>query len=198
MATAAALAPPPPQLRAQRARGKYALPLEELRSEAKDELRPSSESQSRAACAAERRPRRDSLPRLRSPRTQGHTYSGVQVSAAGIVPYVDLRGDGVHFLLQKILNGTRAGKLSDFGGRREPSDKDIYFTAAREFTEETGGAFGDPYILAERLRSDPSVKILNRRGKYLTFFLKVDYIEPQRLPECKSSSLWSPALVDSG
>jgi len=108
--------------------------------------------------------------------------SGIELNAAGIVPYCELRGRGMRFLLQKMTNGTRAGKLSDFGGRREPADTDVFFTAAREFTEETGGAFGDAEELAERLRSNAAVRILNRPGRYMTFFLKVDYVEPTLLP----------------
>ena len=50
------------------------------------------------------------------------------------------RGQGVHFLMQTATNGTRAGLLSDFGGRREDSDEDAFETAARELTEETAGA----------------------------------------------------------
>mmetsp|Transcript_44488 Transcript_44488/g.100443 ORF Transcript_44488/g.100443 Transcript_44488/m.100443 type:complete len:302 (-) Transcript_44488:530-1435(-) len=113
---------------------------------------------------------------------KGHTVSGVSVHAAGVVPYVEMRGRGILFLLQKMVNGTRAGKLSDFGGRREASDPDLFHTAARELTEETDGAFGDMHSLAERLRQDSSVRILNRSGRYMTFFLKVSYVEAQRLP----------------
>jgi hypothetical protein len=71
-------------------------------------------------------------------RPSGHVISGVSIAGAGVVPYVDLPGRGIHFLLQGLTNGTRAGKLSDFGGRREEGDNDAFFTAARELCEETG------------------------------------------------------------
>jgi 8-oxo-dGTP pyrophosphatase MutT (NUDIX family) len=71
-------------------------------------------------------------------RPSGHVISGVSIAGAGVVPYVDLPGRGIHFLLQGLTNGTRAGKLSDFGGRREEGDNDALFTAARELCEETG------------------------------------------------------------
>lgn len=120
------------------------------------------------------------VPGVRAASSVGHTMSGLY--AAGVVPYVEVRGKGVMFLLQKIVNGTRAGKLSDFGGRRENSDPDLFHTAARELTEETGGAFGDVNSLAERLRHDSVVRILNPKGRYVTFFLKVPYVEPRMLP----------------
>ena len=109
-------------------------------------------------------------------RPTGHVISGVPIAGAGVVPYVDLPGRGIHFLLQGLTNGTRAGKLSDFGGRREESDKDTFFTAAREFCEETDFVFGTVDELASSLRSSSTVRILNRQGRYVCFFLKVEYL----------------------
>jgi len=127
-------------------------------------------------------------PTARSKAAAGHMVSGLQVQAAGVVPYVEMPGQGVKFLLQKMVNGTRAGKICDFGGRREKGDPDMYFTAAREFSEETNGAFGDAHSLAERLRQDSSVRILNREGRYMTFFLKVSYVHEQSLPTVDHTS----------
>uniref|UniRef100_A0A7S2FPM9 Nudix hydrolase domain-containing protein n=1 Tax=Haptolina brevifila TaxID=156173 RepID=A0A7S2FPM9_9EUKA len=108
--------------------------------------------------------------------------SGVRIAAAGVVPYVDLPGHGLRFMLQSNLNGTRAGKLSDFGGRREPSDVDAFYTAARELCEETDSIFGDALTLASRLRNEASVRILNPNGRYVCFFLKVaSYLPAQML-----------------
>ena len=53
----------------------------------------------------------------------GHMLSGVPIRGAGVVPYVNLPGRGVHFLLQTVTNGTRTGKMCDFGGRRESPAK---------------------------------------------------------------------------
>lgn len=114
--------------------------------------------------------------------------SGCELNAAGIVPYTETPGGGMRFLLQDILNGTRAGKLSDFGGRREATDEDIFATAAREFTEETGGVFGDERSLAHRLRSGSTVRIMNRSGRYVTFFLKVPYVDESQFREVRSAT----------
>ena len=98
---------------------------------------------------------------------QGHMISGVHIAAAGVVPYVDMPGHGLKFLLQSNLEGTRAGKLSDFGGRREPSDADAFHTAARELCEETDSLFGDVRGLAKRIREgDSPVRILNPTGRW--------------------------------
>lgn len=105
------------------------------------------------------------------------------MQAAGVVPYVEMKGRGVFFLLQQMSEGSRAGKLCDFGGRREEWDADAYDTAARELCEETAGLFGDPESLARRLRDEAAVRILNHRGKYVTFFLKVSYCDASLVPE---------------
>ena len=120
--------------------------------------------------------------------TPPHLLSGVPIAAAGVVPYVVRPGLGVHFLLQRGLNGTRAGKLSDFGGRREVCDGDPFDTAARELCEETDYAFGDVEQLATSLRDSSSVRILNRRGRYVCFFLKVDYLPAGMMPRVDSTS----------
>lgn len=104
----------------------------------------------------------------------GYHFHGVEVTAAGIIPYTVQPGGRALFLLQHLQNGTRANLLSDFGGRREDTDSDVFATAAREFSEETNGVFGDPAAVAMRLRREVSVRILNRNSRYLTFFIKVD------------------------
>lgn len=125
------------------------------------------------------------------PKLQGHTISGIKIAGAGVVPYVELPGRGIHFLLQGLTNGTRAGKLSDFGGRRESDDADAFFTAARELCEETGYAFGEVDALASSLRSSSTVRILNRQGRYVCFFLKVSeecYLPAGSCPEVDGTS----------
>lgn len=154
------------------------------------------------------------------PKLQGHTISGIKIAGAGVVPYVELPGRGIHFLLQGLTNGTRAGKLSDFGGRRESDDADAFFTAARELCEETGAhscmvhrtprmtplacspirafllvsagyAFGEVDALASSLRSSSTVRILNRQGRYVCFFLKVSeecYLPAGSCPEVDGTS----------
>lgn len=115
---------------------------------------------------------------------RGHQLAGINVKAAGVVPYVRTEDGSVLFLMQEMINGSRAGQLCDFGGRREPGDCDLYWTAARELTEETCGAFGSTKGIAQRLRHERTVRILNPVGKYLAFFLKVtpqQMIEPQQM-----------------
>jgi hypothetical protein len=107
----------------------------------------------------------------------GHMIDRIPIAAAGVVPYAIRPDGGVHFLLQFATNGTRAGKLCDFGGRRERSDVDAYETAARELCEETDGIFGDLSSVAARLRKAAHPHIVNRPGRYACFFLKVDYEE---------------------
>ena len=81
----------------------------------------------------------------------GFQIAGVDVAAAGVIPFMRRR-DGVYYLMQSHENGTRAGLLSDFGGKREEDDVDAYYTAARELAEETGSVFGSAEALASRLR----------------------------------------------
>ena len=119
----------------------------------------------------------------------GHVVSGIPIRGAGVVPYVNLPGRGVHFLLQEDMNGTRMGKLCDFGGRREAADTDAYATAAREFCEETANLFGDESSIADSLRSsEENIRILNRDGRYVCFFHKVSYFNAAALAEVDSSS----------
>eukprot|EP00962_Isochrysis_galbana_P027586 scaffold8670_cov127-Isochrysis_galbana.AAC.1 len=120
------------------------------------------------------------LRTARPERRPGHIFSGIEVAAAGVMPFVHHR-EGVYFLMQELANGTRAGLLSDFGGRREDADEDAYHTAARELFEETCGAFGDVHGLAVRLRKESSIRILNKSGRYITFFLEVPYIHHTRI-----------------
>jgi 8-oxo-dGTP pyrophosphatase MutT (NUDIX family) len=143
-------------------------------------LSPSATALSRAraterARAASKHEAMQMLRTARPDKRPGHTFSGIEVAAAGVMPFVHHR-EGVYFLMQELSNGTRAGLLSDFGGRREDTDKDAYHTAARELSEETCGAFGDVHALAVRLRKESYIRILNKSGRYITFFLEVPYI----------------------
>ena len=80
--------------------------------------------------------------------------------------------------MQDMTNGSRVGQLCDFGGRSEIDDADLFFTAARELEEETSAVFGSADEVALRLRSEGTIRILNPTGKYVSFFLKVDYVNP--------------------
>ena len=122
-----------------------------------------------------------------TPHSAGHVFGGLQIKGAGVVPYANVPGRGPMFLLQDIRNGTRMGKLSDFGGRREKCDVDYFATAARELCEETGNAFGDAHTIAEDMRSQATVRILNRSGKYVCFFHKVPYVDASELSELEMS-----------
>jgi len=109
------------------------------------------------------------------------TLSGVEIKAAGVIPFC--RHDGLlKFFMQDMTNGSRVGQLCDFGGRSEADDEDLFYTAAREFEEETSAVFGSAEELAVRLRSEGTIRILNPTGKYVSFFLKVDYVDPSAVP----------------
>ena len=56
---------------------------------------------------------------------RGHQLAGINVKAAGVVPYVRTEDGSVLFLMQEMINGSRAGQLCDFGRRREPGDCDL-------------------------------------------------------------------------
>ena len=105
-----------------------------------------------------------------------------------MIPYVNIPGRGVHFLLQNMQNGSRVAKLCDFGGRREDDDADTFATAARELCEETGHAFGDESVIADGLRTSATVRILNRSGRYVCFFHKLPYCDAGALPEIDNSA----------
>ena len=105
----------------------------------------------------------------------GFQIAGVDVAAAGVIPFMRRR-DGVYYLMQSHENGTRAGLLSDFGGKREEDDVDAYYTAARELAEETGSVFGSAEALASRLRRESPARVLKRSGRYVTFLLEVPFV----------------------
>lgn len=58
---------------------------------------------------------------------------------AGVLPYSRVN-ESIKFLFQTTFHGKKKGTLFDFGGYRESED-DPVVTAAREFSEETGGLF---------------------------------------------------------
>ena len=126
------------------------------------------------------------VPTTRTPANAvGHTLAGIELRAAGVVPYVSIPCEESYatetlFLMQDIVSGKRAGQLCDFGGRREESDEDAFATAARELCEETDGAFGSAEEVAQRLRHEwASARgarcIVHPGGKYATFFLRVPF-----------------------
>ena len=68
------------------------------------------------------------------------------------------------------------------GGRRSPATR-THSSRLRELCEEVGGNFfGDVDELADKLRSEAKVRILNRHGRYVTFFVKVPYAPAEMLP----------------
>ena len=50
-----------------------------------------------------------------APMVSGHTFSGIPIRGAGVVPYANLPGRGVYFLLQNPINGSRTGKCASIG-----------------------------------------------------------------------------------
>ena len=115
------------------------------------------------------------------------TLSGIEIRAAGVIPYTMQEGHGLKFFMQDMTNGSRVGQLCDFGGRSEHDDADLFFTAARELEEETSAVFGSADEVALRLRSEGTIRILNPTGKYVSFFLKVDYVHPSAVASVDST-----------
>jgi hypothetical protein len=60
---------------------------------------------------------------------------------AGVLPYSISDSGKVFFLFQKSVEGKKANQLVDFGGAKKPEENQPALTAAREFSEETGGLF---------------------------------------------------------
>jgi hypothetical protein len=68
--------------------------------------------------------------------------SGSHLLRGGIIPYIVVpTDDGIQRLYGFGLDSTSAD-LTDFGGKRDPDDRDIIDTAIREFDEETLSVFG--------------------------------------------------------
>lgn len=112
--------------------------------------------------------------------------------AAGILPYTIINNK-LFFLLQKSSKNTSL--YSDFGGKRERSDKNSMYTAAREFSEETNGIFFNnkkfnninnhiktsTIITESLLMKQLPLYIYNFNGKYLIYMLYVYPIRIQQL-----------------
>ena len=109
--------------------------------------------------------------------------------AGGILPYTIINNN-VYFLLQKQFNKKTTNKqslYSDFGGKREKTDPNIRYTAAREFSEETNGIFFNKQqnknlnqniktstiITESLLKHQLPLYIYNYNGKYLIYLLYV-------------------------
>lgn len=112
-----------------------------------------------------------------------------QCKAGGILPYTIINNN-IYFLLQKQYskkNNSKDSLYSDFGGKREKSDPNIGYTAAREFSEETNGIFFnksnnnnlDDKIKTSTIITESLLKhnipeyIYNYNGKYLIYLLYV-------------------------
>lgn len=112
-----------------------------------------------------------------------------QCKAGGILPYTIINNN-IFFLLQKQQtkkNNSKDSLYSDFGGKREKSDPNIGYTAAREFSEETNGIFFnkenknnlDEKIKTSTIITESLLKyqipeyIYNYNGKYLIYLLYV-------------------------
>jgi hypothetical protein len=50
---------------------------------------------------------------------------------------------GVRGALRLLMGRNHENKIEFLGGKREPTDEDVYATASREFDEESGGIFGE-------------------------------------------------------
>lgn len=87
---------------------------------------------------------------------------------SGVLPYSTFN-NATYFLLGK---SRRHSRLVSFSGKNDPSDKDEYETAAREFHEESLGAIFPRAATLERVRNAPVVlKSKTPRGKPCTTFV---------------------------
>ena len=91
-----------------------------------------------------------------------------EVENLGIVYAVGfLLRKGNHYLMQKHEDKTY--KYSDFGGKTEYYDKDVYDTAMRELCEESNG-----YLNLTREELLESEKFYYKKSKYLLFIVDTD------------------------
>jgi hypothetical protein len=104
----------------------------------------------------------------------------VNVYSAGILPFY-VKNKTVYFLLGKDPDGN----WSDFGGRSEINDKGSwYYTAAREFFEETVGSIMDIQTILTKLQIKKNNLKINDKTlsghPYYMYVLKVPYKETYR------------------
>lgn len=81
----------------------------------------------------------------------------LRMQAAGILPYTKLDDGSVRFLIGMEQYGSDAERYADFGGKRERTDIDIVYTAARECYQETMGVIHQFDHLEQRLRNGDAV-----------------------------------------
>jgi 8-oxo-dGTP pyrophosphatase MutT (NUDIX family) len=124
--------------------------------------------------------------------------------SAGILPFCVHEGKGYFLIGQAIKNKF----WSDFGGNPDKTDPDIYYTAAREFSEETRYVYGIGslqtsinYILP-RLKDHKYLRYTahEKNGKYIMYIVEVDYIPAEtfnnapKVPHAeKRTYCWIPA-----
>ena len=88
--------------------------------------------------------------------------------SAGILLYDFQREPGQNVcergLLRLLLGKNHSNNIEFLSGKKEPSDSDVFATAAREFDEESGGVFaesaGDMSHRATLMRACRSSKVL--------------------------------------
>jgi hypothetical protein len=127
--------------------------------------------------------------------------------SAGVVPYSYI-GNKLYFLFQithppksDTKSRNKIGVLCDFGGKRDPTDRDIVMTASREFSEETSCLFfrkkyehddlkalitasTDHFsaLFKNMCKEHPYFELYNDIS-YVVYLYKVDYIPADMFPD---------------
>ncbi|KAL0485417.1 hypothetical protein AKO1_010336 [Acrasis kona] len=131
--------------------------------------------------------------------------------SAGILPYCkDANTGRIVILLGKETRGSKLNRplhaegssfespykvtkirptWSEFGGKKIRSDQDAIVTAAREFSEETHGAFSDEptfninrsSTLVQDLLRRNEKSVYNKNGKYMLFVLELPQLSKQNM-----------------
>lgn len=119
----------------------------------------------------------------------------------------DVAAGGILILDTQIVNGVKergiwviseksrkneGTEYTDFGGRYNQDDGDIYATIHREFREETYNTNEIPYSVIKKLATDSSNenKFVYRmvKGKYLCLVVDREYLPPLNLDNCDIQS----------
>ncbi len=100
----------------------------------------------------------------------------LSADGAGVLPYaISPKNNKVYFLFSREHSGSDIGKWAEFGGGIEKEDKNnLQYTAAREFSEESAGLFGDKYKISKFLEKDNSV-IKHGHSRYVIYLIPVKF-----------------------
>jgi 8-oxo-dGTP pyrophosphatase MutT (NUDIX family) len=103
--------------------------------------------------------------------------------AAGVLAFSEREGRRYVFMGSELRQNSAEPQLTFLAGKREQSDRDAEYTAAREFWEESGRLLNLPELYTA-LRNAPDRKVLwISSGKMALFLLNAKDLVPDILPE---------------